>query len=747
MPSNETTQLKTRAIYDLSGGMVTNYSYTKFKINQVKLILNGDLTTDGSIVTRYGRSKVNSTAYGAYTISSMLALGQTSGADLILIGLSNPSTGLGVLKTSAGTTLRNLTDDESLMFAVMNDYGFCCNGVDTPFITDGTVANTYDLGIVTPPPHLAITAQDVTNPAAVSTGGWHWVFTRYRSTVTGARSVPNTPVAFPIGVIPFLIQQDSYRWQPIVLSTDPQVDVIDYFVTESICAIGDLVGTYDNQPAYYLGSTPNASGYVTWDVSDAELIVREVLDLDDLSAPVTLCDIENFKGRMVGITGDYTIRYSKKRVDQNGVVNLPTSWPATNELNVGWGDGDPLVKVIRFEDYLFAFKRRSVWLMLGDFDSNNFEFKQLKTNFTNVGLLNKRCVVQAGDSVYFVSDDLKMHRFRMTDFSTSELRLQDPPPSEKVANLFTSLASNYRQYVNMVNFTFSQYTQIWISFTDGSTGTVMNNNFSTFVFDYNADGGEGAWHIHTGHEVASSVLARAADLNYYIYTGDYQGYLWKHDNSLGDGASMNLTGGIVPAALNQLINADPVGNPFMATMDGCIIRCVSNTETSNVNQVRRGYFLDAATMLVVPDWPAAGTGSFTVGGIDFQIQSRDDWLDDSAPVDYDKQGWYLDLDITSEDLVTGGNPPINDLIINLYRDRTSYSTSVTKEFSYEGALWGTAIWGVDVWPEGLAYGIQVGMNLFFKQISHKIISQIAGQRLRVNGWTYHFQQLGKLRLR
>lgn len=739
MPSNQTTQMKTRAIYDLGGGMVTNYSYTKLKQNQVKLILNGDLTTDGSVVTRYGRSKVNAVTYGAYTISSLLALGQTSGADLILVGLSSPSTHVGILKTSGGTVLRNLTDDEPLMSTVMNDFGFFCNEVDTPFITNGTALGTYQMGI-TPPTSDEVYHQ-LGVPGTLSTPGWHRLAYRYSSSITGARSNPH----YVSGIIAvhalesYGISIDPFLAPPLATSTDPQVDGIDIFA--------QTAGAAADAPYYYLGTCLNTPGVTGFDVSDAELMVREVLDIDDNVAPATLRDIENFKGRIVGITGDYTIRYSKKRTDQNGVVNLPTSWPATNEINVGWGDGDPLVKVIRFNDYLFAFKRRSVWLMLGDFDSDYFEFKQLKTNFTNVGLLNKRCVVQAGDSVYFISDDLKMHRFRMTDFSSSELRLQDPPPSDRIANLFTSLASSYRQYVNMVNFTFAQYTQIWISFTDGNTGTVSNDNFSTFVYDYESDGGNGAWHIHTGHEVASSVLARSTDMNYYIFTGDYQGYLWKHDTSLGDGAAMNLTGAILPAALNQLINADPAGNPFLANMDGCIIRCIANTESSNLNQVRRGYYLDAATMLVVPSWPAAGSGTFTVGAVDFQIQSRDDWLDDDVPVDYDKQGWYLDLDITSEDLVTGGNPPINDLNINLYRDRTSYSTSVTKEFTYAGALWGTAIWGVDIWPEGLAIGIQVGMNLYFKQISHKIISQIAGQRLRVNGWTYHFQQLGKLRLK
>jgi len=753
MPADETTQLRTRAVYDLSGGMVTNYSYSKVAINQLKLILNGDMSTDGSIVTRYGRSKVNATIYGGglSRISSLMSLGQSTGADIILVGLSAVASG--DLITSDGTVLRTLGEDP-LLGSIMNDYAFMVNGTDTPFITDGTVAETYDMGIVTPPSATGAWGMDfhTIDPTAVSTGGYHFIYARYRSTITGARSVPQvTPNWTFIGATgaPLFLTADKYVITVLEVSTDPQVDIIDYFVTESVGPIPPVViPTYNDEPAYFLGSIANTLGASeTFDVSDAELIVKELLDFDDNSAPATLKDIENFKGRMVGITGDYTIQYSKRRVDANGVINLPTSWPATNEANIGWGDGDPLVKVVRANDFLFAFKKRSVWLMLGDFDSANFDFRQLKTNYTNVGLLNNRCVVQAGDSIFFISDDLKMYQFKMTDFSMSELRLQQPPPSDRIANLFLTMASAYREYVNMVNYTFADYAQIWISFTDGTTGTVANDNFSTFVYDYNAGGGTGAWHVHTGHEVASSVLAKDANNDYNVYTGDYQGFLWKHDVSLGDGAALNFTGEVQAGVLDRVINTDSVANPFTSSMTGCLVRAVSNSADANINQVRRGTYVDAATMTVSPSWSIAGSGNFTVGGIDFQVQSRDDWLDDEAPLDYDKQGWYLDVDISSEGLYGVGAPVISDLDINVYKNRTDNSVTYNKTFTFVGAEWLYSYWGVDIWPEPSNYGIQVGLNMFFRQVSHRIISQLAGQRLRVNGWTYHYQQLGKLRVR
>jgi len=171
-------------------------------------------------------------------------------------------------------------------------------------------------------------------------------------------------------------------------------------------------------------------------------------------------------------------------------------------------------------------------------------------------------------------------------------------------------------------------------------------------------------------------------------------------------------------------------------------------------EVRRASFLDANTLNVWPAFTASATddvwGHFTLGGIDFQVHSRDDWLDDQAPVDYDKQGWYLDVDVSSEGTpaaLGGGGPfQLSDLWITLYKDRASFKGTYFKSFEFVGALWGTALWGVDIWPESLTFGIQLGMNLFFRQISHRLVSQVAGQRLRVSGWTYHFQTLGKLRV-
>ena len=737
MPADETTQLRTRAVYDLSGGMVTNYSYSKVAINQLKLILNGDMSTDGSIVTRYGRSKVNTTVYGAglARLSTLLALGQSTGADLLLTGLTYAASGELILED--GTVLRTVGIDP-LVGAIINDYAFFVNGTDTPFMTNGLLANTYQIGIepVTAAQYAAWSSvgESIVFPQLSTPGAHRWTY-RYRSSITGARSNPHLGG----GNITITVGQYFFNTGAGCFSDDPQVDLVDYFV--------QTAGADVDAPYYYLGTSPKTPFFYEFDVSDATLMVRETVDIDDNVAPANLKDIENFKGRMVGITGDYTLRYSKRRVDANGVVNLPTSWPATNEANIGWGDGDPLVKVVRANDFLFAFKKRSVWLMLGDFDSANFDFRQLKTNYTNVGLLNNRCVIQAGDSIFFISDDLKMYQFKMTDFSMSELRLQQPPPSDRIANLFLTMASAYRKYVNMVNYTFADYSQIWISFTDGATGTVANDNFSTFVYEYNAGGGTGAWHIHTGHEISSSVLAKDADNNYNIYTGDYQGFLWKHDVSLGDGAALNLTGSIGSGVLDRVINSDPALNPFTSGMTGCLIRCVSNTEETNVNQVRRGTYVDDSTMTVTPDWPAAGSGNFTVGGIDFQVQSRDDWLDDEAPLDYDKQGWYLDVDVSAEGLYGVGSPVINDLTINVYKNRTDNSVTYNKTFTFVGAAWLYSYWGVDIWPESSSYSVQVGLNMFFRQVSHKLVSQLAGQRLRVNGWTYHYQQLGKLRVR
>jgi len=92
------------------------------------------------------------------------------------------------------------------------------------------------------------------------------------------------------------------------------------------------------------------------------------LDVDDDPAPNSLRAVCSWRGRILAVKSDYHVGYSKQRVDANGIVDLPTSIPDDNEVTVGFGDGDPLVTVVNFNDYILAFKRRSVWVLLGDFD-------------------------------------------------------------------------------------------------------------------------------------------------------------------------------------------------------------------------------------------------------------------------------------------------------------------------------------------------------------------------------------------
>lgn len=730
MPSNQSNQLKTASRYDFSFGMVTNWSFSKVPVNACKLIQNGDLTEDGAIIERYGKSKVNyNDAFVPVNVSSLFSLGQTTGGDLIIANHYTPSAinELNEVSGGASVLIRSGISGGPLSGTVIDDYLACCNGTVVPFITNGTAIGTYQLGI---DPASGTIAHVPGVAGAVTTPGWHRIRFRWSSTITGARGNPN-----PAGGNILIAGGDQYSIAVFAsaVSADPQVDGIEVFVQEAGAAV--------DAPYFYLGTCPNAVSVTNFDVSDSSLMVGEVLDIDDNVAPTSLRDIENFKGRLVGVSGDYTVRFSKKRVDQNGVVNLPTSWPATNELNIGWGDGDPLVKVVVFGDTLMAFKRRSIWLLVGDFDSSSFEFKKLKANYTNVGLLNRKCICQAGNSVYFVSDDLKFHRFGMTDFSDTQLRLSTPALSDRIGNIFYGFASAYRENVNIVNFTFAQYTQIWICFSDGNSFGTTGENNNVLVFDYGINDGAGAWSIHTNMDIASSTLARASDLNYYVYSGSYAKYVWRHDASIGDGAALNgiSTGGNTANTFNDTAVI------FTNVIDGCKIKILSGT---GAGQVRTCSVAGVTQLSISPVWSVVpdSTSIYTIGGIDFQVHSRDDWLDDEAPPDFDKEGWYLDLDV-STDTSNPAAPLISDLQIVIYKNRLTTASTYNKSFTFTGATWGYAYWGVDYWPETKLSGIQVGLNLYFSQIAHKIIHQIAGQRIRVNGWTYTYQRLGKLRVK
>lgn len=751
----ESVGLQYTSSYDYSGGLVTNYNFSLLKPNQLIKALNCDLVTDGAIVKRKGRTKQNSSAVtGNSTIHSLFTIGQPSGADYILGG---HDTRFSYFPVSAAPVLirSGLTNGALMSAATINDYLFVCNGFDRPFMTQGSAATTYQIGInpVTPAQYAGVAV--ALGPVVGATGltaGTHRFAYRYRSTITGARSQPyivGNSIVGSTTVVAAGGESLNFTIGAAAVSADAQVTTIDVFMQEANALV--------DAPYFFICSFNNAAGgpfaipNVTYtDISDPSNMVRERLDVDDELPLVASRDFETWRGRLLAITSDYTVAYSKQRFDGNSYINLPTSWPGDNELEVGRGDGDPLVKIIKYYDYIIAFKRRSVWVLLGDFDSADFGFKRLKSNVSNIGLLNPRSVVQAGNSVYFVTDDLKFYSFSATDFSTAEIRLPDKPLSDPIADLFTVFASSYRNNVNLVNYSWSQYSQIFASFSDGSSGLNAANNFNCFVYDYELN----AWTIHTKVEIASSVLARDAARNYRVYVGDYYGFVWKLGDTNGDGAAIN---GTLASATPLTFTTTLPDLPFpINNLIGTFITIIGGTglgqirRISSITSTTSGTITTAWTIL--PD----ATSQYTIGGIDFQVQSRWDWCDLNSPPDFDKYGWYLDLDVNLGFIPTVMDPVFNQPVgggaygfgftLEIFKNRTIYSTAVTpREIASAGAVWDNAFWDVDLWADSVISYVQAGLDLYFKQISFRITNNKAGQDIQLNGHTWCYQSLERVR--
>ncbi len=731
--------LQTQSISDFSGGMITAWNYRLYARNQVNRIINSNLSIDGAITTRKGRSKLlnDPIVSDSPNVRYLTTIGQISDADKVLAAVGSK-----IFEVSTGSPILlrdSLSVTAQWSSVMLRNYQFWVDGVDRPFMTQGVSPATYNVGIIAPVSMTGMTGAAVAG-GTVSTIGSHRFTFRYRSSITGARS--NPPISGNAVQFSFITiaagQQYSVTAGAGALSSDAQVDLIDVFIQEA--------GAGLNAPYFYLSSMANTAGSgFTIDVSDDTLIIRERIDIDDNPAPNSLRGIEEWRERLLAISDDYHVRYSKVRIDPNGIVDLPTSWPETNELEVGVGDGDPLVRIMRFNDYVFAFKRRSVWLLLGDFGVAGFGFRRLKTNYTNVGLLNQYSIAQAGDQCYFVSDDLKFHAFGITDFSTSELRLAEPPLSDAIADFFNTFASQFRENIRVVNFTFSQFNQIWIAFNNG-TGISESYNYFVLVYDYYSNGGKGAWHFHTGHEVASTVLARDQNRNYYVYSGDYYGLIWKHDEVLGDGAVINGTssGANTTTAFND-VTKNFIQSPSLI---GCFLKTIAGT---GAGQTRRIVAVPSATQLTVapafsttPD----NTTQYTVGGFEWRVWSRFDWCNDEKPPDFLKHGWYLDFDVEAEGqaLSDGAGGYQFQLEIEIFKERSFQSAAFyTKTFQALGPIWGVGIWGLDIWGDIPKTLVTAGMNIYFRQIWFKIGSQLAGQYFKLDGWTITYQMLDQLR--
>lgn len=733
--------LQYHQIRDFSGGMVRDYNYTTFKPNQVLTILNGNIKDYGIIQERLGTNKlINTAVAGNNRFKFLHTFPQVSTADL-LYGFSNQT--LFECSTGAYLPIRTGLTANSVMQAVnFFDYSFFVNGADKPFMVNN-VGTDYQVGID------AVTAVQYAGFAGAAAGGGvnstagnHRVAIRYRSTITDAVSNPyilndvingTTVIAIGAG------QQYAITINAAAVSVDPQVDTIQIFV--------QLAGAPIEAPYYFLGEMPNiAGGPTNFDFSDDTLIIREILDIDNNPGDPDFKDIQLWRERLVCLEGDYGFRWSKLRYDQDSIINIPTSWPETNQINIGFGDGDITQKILIYSDFIFVFKKRSVWIGIGDFDNADFSFKRLKTNYTNIGLLNPRAVAQGGNSVYFVTDDLKFFTFSIGDFNETNLNLSFPADSDPIQSIFNTFVSATRDQVSLVNFTFSEYNQCWVAFSDIPSGYGQDRNFNTLVYDYRWK----CWTIASGFEIASSVLWKKANGDYTLVTGDYYGYLWTHanDNAFGDGAEINST--VTSAGANTLTDVN--FNAFTADLIGCFVRVYdvgsfSTTNPENPSQIRRIIAVPAAdTIQVDVAWSGVVNAGqvYIIGGIDFQVQGREDWCSINTPTLFEKMAWYFDLDMEAN-LNTIDSTAYYTIQINFYRNRNPVAKKVRFLDTFdEASFWDISFWDNDDWSDLIATG-DVGFSLLFKTISHKIMYPFAGSNIKIFGWMYTFQGLDMYR--
>lgn len=729
--------LQYHQIRDFSGGMIRDYNYTTFQANQVLLILNGNIKDFGICQERFGTNKlINTPVVGNNPFTFTHTFPQV-GADL-LYGFSD--TVLYETSTGAYNSIKTGLTAGSIMQAVnFFEYSFFVDGSDIPFMVNQG-GSVYQVGIdaVTALQYAGFAGAPAALVGSVCTLGNHRVAIRYRSTITGAVSNPYIVGDIINGTTIINIAANTQYQITInaaAVSSDPQVDVIQVFV--------QLAGASDVEPYYFLGEVPNVNGSVgLFNFSDQELMVGEILDGDNNRSSANFKDIQVWRERLVCLDGDYAFRWSKIRYDANGIVNIPTSWPELNQINIGFGDGDITQKILIFNDFIFVFKKRSVWIGVGDFDNQDFSFKRLKTNYTNIGLLNPRCVCQGGNYCFFVTDDLKFFTFSSGDFNETILNLSLPANSDPIQSIFNKIVSVYRDKVSLVNFTFSEYNQVWISFTDIASGYGTGRNFNTLVYDYRWK----CWSLASGYEVASSCLWKDALGNYKVVTSDYYGLLWQHgdETSYGDGAEINST--VTTAGATTITDVN--FNAFTNDLIGCFIRVFDEGSFSSVNpentsQIRRIInVLSADTVEVDAAFaiPVNAGQVYTIGGIDFQVQGREDWLQLQAPTLFEKLGWYFDLDFESN-IDTILSNPYYTIQINFYTNRSSIAKKIRFLDTFDDAsFWDLDFWDETNWSNLIGVG-DVGFNLLFKTISHKIMYPFAGSNIKILGWMYTFQGL------
>lgn len=751
---------------DNSGGVDLKSSPTKVEEDQASLTLNVDYSTDGAVWTRFGSTRINSTQSDQLRTLAMYDYKKSDGTQVQVIAQGTTlKHGLSTLTTDVSGLNGSIIPDFEFQVTPDDEYLFWGNGFDTSLKFDGTTWTNWNISAPADP----TVADNAVGILPAGTYSYFIAFVRYDVPSNTIQQISDlNPVKQSVTI---LINHSVDITRPA--SVDPQVNgwVIYRASPTSDGVFYQLIDGSEDPVIVPIATTTYNDNIATDGTEEASF--------DNQPAPNSAI-FESYLGRMY-IASGADLLYSE--------VDLPWNVPTENDAII---DG-PINCLKRVYDVLLiSTSNGTLWQLKGDIATN------LPQRISgNIGIMNNRCA--DGDAqLYVFATNKKVYYFRPTDFDQGQLRINEPL-SINVDPFMTTIPNSLLDKVSVKYYSTANVGKLMMSVPTAST----NNDTLLIYNETQAQQKEKpCWQIWDNLNVSSMQMFNiAGDLK--LYSGDFNGFIWKLDdpNTNGDGAEINgtvtsatntsltqlilsstATSGAAPDILNDT-NVDfttsvVVGDYLTITGGTGVGQTVSVVTVAatqlTVNPVWGVVPDNTSTYTIGPFNPSAlaginvglisGTGSGQVGLIttntNTTLNVSSAWTQNPDSTTVFSVGAFTNYHFTNWKNVTGSYDTLKQLwyLISNMNAAGAYSIELIVQTDYDtseanalilnldlsalNAIWGSVIWASFTWGSFSVFQDLLRINEKFYAIRFGFRSKKAGQPFQLNRFGLAAQDKG-----
>lgn len=694
--------------YQNGGGLNLKFSPTKTPDDEATSCLNVDYSVDGAFFTRNGSTIINATAgvpnqmAGAPKTLNISQYKNSIGTtvNLITAGTAIKRSLTSPVDTVTGISSSHPYPDTENYTTLDDEYLIWGNGVDSNLKFNGTTWTNLSFPRPSAPSFIA----DGVGVLPADTYNYYVTFARTVSGVIVQESqlspLASHVLAAPASINLVIPVCSESLLTGVVSQCNARVLYRQNNTTGDIVRVtgGNGVTLPDNSTTAYNDNTV-----------DADLPNPPVFADFNVETTPNSKVFEEYLGRMFFVDSSRAtdVYYTKSPHPWNVVVD-PILF-----------DG-PVRSIKRIFGALIFGTDRSLWVLNGDIATTSPRRVSSQT-----GIMNNRCSVGDDNGNLFIfATNGKMFQLSPTDFSQSEIRFSDAI-SLKIDPLMAKINPVDPELYCMELYTAPQVAKVILSVP---IGTSYNNTLIIYNQSQVSILGKPVWQIWDN--INASYLAQLSISNIInLYSGDYNGFIWKLDDNTtnGDGAEEN---GIVTASTNVTIT-DSTKTWTPNIFVGKVVRVISGAGVNQWGTIT-GNTSDTVTFSPAMSTALNSASEYTIGGYD--VYQYSNWKAVVTGYDFLKQLWYIWVNANS-----AGDYKIK-LILQLDFDQTiSNQKELLLSLASAGAIWGAFDWGDAIWGAFDVFEDRLKKYGKFRAIRVAFLNRKAGQPFQINGFSLSVQ--------